>query len=1256
MLPRLEKTRFLSYLPVVSWSRGLSYVRGNRIQELCLSGQVLTAFVSGSRRSPYRLRIRFTVSGMLDVAQCSCPVGIGGRCKHVAAVLIAWSDDRLPVRHLGPTHEVVESPVLRMSEGELRIWAEEFGVGVWLDREAILISRPVVQSMSWSLHGQTVIQLLLSPRFSRGHQLSLRTETAAFLEEMALVVKGQLEQEVQALAHRAGGPGREGLGPLWAKLMTARDALREVTSPDGVSALSPWLEVQEEDELLVYRERRRPCCGKSGHGVVSVAVTDPGPAVVRCDCANPGPACPRRLRAVDAMLDLVVDCPAESKTVGELEQLVTQPRWERDLIALQASLGSDDYRDSSSRMLGWEISEHRYQESWCIRARLIRRYKRKRGFRKWRITQERLNRGDLFAESADGLVAMMAFDEGALEHEQYYPGLVFLIGHPRVFLEGGAEPIQVVRSELQTAWRGDETQGVAAQVLLDGVPLDSAELQALMENRSAGISAVWSPKRDKLRLIEAPMRTWRILEVLVGRARELPPEAVPKLLEKHLQVNEAIPVLLDPALRGREVEPVLHLQVRAELLPGPSLHLRLRLCPLLGTSFVVPGQGCEVLYGERDGERVHTIRDYAAELEWVEEMVQKLDLEPVDDYGWQIDDPERALNSVRVLQEMPNLDLRWARSPPQVTVFDDRASVSLHVRSRQGWFALGGEIAADGMRLPLGDVMEAILDGRRFMQIEGQGWVQLSEPFKERLAALARAARTHGKEHEIGLGAAPLIDALIEQGATLDAPPAFQLPLALLQESATLEFEVPPTLHAELRPYQELGFQWLARLAHWASGGCLADDMGLGKTVQALALLLHRIDAGPALVVAPTSVGFNWLIEAKRFAPSLCVSEYRGPHRAKLLADLGPGHVLVTSYDLMARDLSPLSEIEWGTLILDEAQAIKNPGTLRARAARDLSAEFTLALSGTPVENRVEELWSLYRVLVPGLLGSAQSFRERFVRPLQGPDAPMVSAALAGMIRPFLLRRKKSQVAQDLPPRTEIVVRVVLSPKERALYDRVRLAALDQLDHNDPDGGWHIRALAALTRLRQLACHPRLVLPDSGVASSKLTRTMKILGDLQAEGHRALVFSQFTSHLALLRQELDAQGVTYRYLDGAMTTRRRQAEVNAFQAGEGQHFLISLKAGGTGLNLTAATYVLHLDPWWNPAVEDQATDRAHRIGQDQPVTVLRLVAQGTVEDGILALHAEKRALAEALISGAESAGTLSGTEILGLLAGPADPS
>jgi len=429
--------------------------------------------------------------------------------------------------------------------------------------------------------------------------------------------------------------------------------------------------------------------------------------------------------------------------------------------------------------------------------------------------------------------------------------------------------------------------------------------------------------------------------------------------------------------------------------------------------------------------------------------------------------------------------------------------------------------------------------------------------------------------------------------------------------------------------------------------------MGLGKTVQAIAVMLDRAADGPCLVVAPTSVCPNWEAEIARFAPTL--TTHRLPvtgDRTAVIAGLGPRDVLVCSYGLLHQTIEALGAVDWQMAVLDEAQAIKNADTKRAQAVQGLKAGFRLALTGTPVENYLDELWSLFNFVNPGVLGSREGFQKRFARPIERDKDPHARQALRSLIRPFLLRRTKAAVLSELPPRTEQTLTVEMAEPERAFYEALRQRSLERIAAlNEPAGRRKIQILAEITRLRRACCNPALIDAAAGVSSGKLATFMELVEDLIRNRHKALVFSQFVGHLELVRAALDARGIKYEYLDGSTPSAERQRSVAAFQAGSADLFLISLRAGGTGLNLTAADYVVHLDPWWNPAVEDQASDRAHRIGQERPVTIYRLIMQDSIEERILRLHRDKRDLASELLDGTETAARLSEDELLELIRG-----
>ncbi|MFU8830924.1 MAG: DEAD/DEAH box helicase [Wenzhouxiangella sp.] len=451
----------------------------------------------------------------------------------------------------------------------------------------------------------------------------------------------------------------------------------------------------------------------------------------------------------------------------------------------------------------------------------------------------------------------------------------------------------------------------------------------------------------------------------------------------------------------------------------------------------------------------------------------------------------------------------------------------------------------------------------------------------------------------------------------------------------------PEGMVVDLRPYQRFGLGWLQFLREFGFGGILADDMGLGKTVQTLAHLQAEKRAGrmnqPCLLVAPTSLMFNWRAEARRFAPELKVLMLHGPQRKGLFQWISDSDLVLTTYPLLPRDIEYLRPHQFHLLILDEAQAIKNPRARVSRVVRELQASHRLCLTGTPLENHLGELWSLFDFLMPGMLGTQTRFRRLFKNPIERQNDAERRDALARRIRPFFLRRTKAEVAPELPPKTEITRAVSLDGGQRRLYERARVALHDKVRRAlNTDGAERSRivVLDALLKLRQICCDPRLLKDVEGrvgAGSAKLELLMDLLPDMVAEGRRILLFSQFVTMLNLIEDELVRHGIEYVKLTGR--TRDRQKVVERFQSGKVPLFLISLKAGGVGLNLTAADTVIHYDPWWNPAVEDQATDRAHRIGQDQKVFVYKLLTENTIEQKVFELQQSKRGLVEGLLGG-----------------------
>ena len=564
-------------------------------------------------------------------------------------------------------------------------------------------------------------------------------------------------------------------------------------------------------------------------------------------------------------------------------------------------------------------------------------------------------------------------------------------------------------------------------------------------------------------------------------------------------------------------------------------------------------------------------------------------------------------------------------------------SVAWNVASGIDWFELSADIDFGGISADFPALLEALAAGHRSVELADGSLGILPESFAAQFAPFAALAQSHDGKLRYGRIQVALLDALLAGQPRTQVDEAFERLREQLASGDKPEVENEPEgFQGTLRHYQREGLGWLVFLEGLGLGGCLADDMGLGKTIQVLALLLRRkaevtaagLPQRPSLVIVPKSLVFNWMDEARKFAPDLRVVNHTGNARIELAGDLGEHDIVITTYGTLRRDIIRHRETEFDYVVLDEAQSIKNAASQAAKACRLLKARHRLALTGTPVENHIGELWSIFEFLNPGQLGSAARLR-RFLADGRGS-----SDLVARAVRPYLLRRTKAEVLSDLPEKTEQTLFVELGEEQRKAYDELRhhfRAELSGRIGRLGIGRSRIAVLEALLRLRQTACHPGLVDPARiDDPSAKLDTLLEQLDEVIDEGHKVLVFSQFTSFLAILRRKLDARSLPYEYLDGRTTD--RQARVARFQEDpDCRLFLVSLKAGGQGLNLTAADYIYILDPWWNPAVEAQAVDRAHRIGQTRRVFAYRLIARDTVEEKILALQDKKRELAESIV-------------------------
>ncbi len=802
-------------------------------------------------------------------------------------------------------------------------------------------------------------------------------------------------------------------------------------------------------------------------------------------------------------------------------------------------------------------------------------------------------------DSGDAVIAKASFERKSdnrrfsLQHGAWFEGAP---GWHIDTMEGIARPleIRVTPAWLQRLWRTPQIQYPLDQLpflLSEAIPRIALEIGA-----------------------ELPALSEVAEEIDIAPAFKL--RAFGELIEAHVQISAAY----------GEIE----LEVRADGMSPPIV--------------VLPPPG--------PGKKARCVRANVLAQQQAVEIVRELGFVPDEDGKGLICRGDDAIHFWT--EGLGSLPEDWEYFVPDdlvdVQVRADEVGARARVSSGMDWLGLKITFGAGGIAVPPDELARCLSEGRKYVRLEDGSFAKFDATKVREVLARQAEILTTAKNGKIPLSQAGRLNELLghvsEKQVAADVKELFTR-LATVDEIEHIK--KPRNLKATLRPYQEAGLAWLAFLHELGTGGVLADDMGLGKTVQTLALLLHlkndrkkKEEAGEkvgrhlTLIVAPTSVVPNWLREIEKFAPSLKAVMWHGADRHELAEGLADHDIVITSYALMRRDEEQLGKLKLMYAILDEAQLIKNPMSATARAAKKLDAHRRLALTGTPIENRLSEIWSIFDFVSPGLLGDLNRFEQRYATPIDRGDSK-AAARLRAAIHPFVLRRTKEEVAKDLPEKMEINQEIDLAPEQQKLYaqvlQEVRASVLGEIDKVGMAKA-QIQILAALTRLRQVACDPRLLgLPRAfgDDDSAKLAALRELVLECYSGGHRALVFSQFTSMLALIKKALDEDGIKYEYLDGS--TKDRQERVDRFNSDPTMTvFLISLKAGGMGLNLTGADTVVHFDPWWNPAVEDQATDRAHRIGQSKVVTVYRLVAKGTIEEKIQELAAKKRALVDAVLT------------------------
>lgn len=1155
----------------------------------------------------------------------------------------------------------------RMSDGPpfktsaaLQSWLEEHGIGhlAHLNVEAVATSIP---RKSWhALHAfgarRFLIDLARSP--------SLRHATDRMPLELRDVlpeaVWGFMQREREHVAKarrqidgRLAPPSDPQALELHARLIRLRQSLGHTVAPRCDEALSiEQLQVKTELPGFVFRDimpsqvRTPPLRFSAARVELRVGGRADG---VSCTCG--WTPCEHALAAIDTALKWLHSSEGTEERDTSLHEL-TRPTWEHQLAAMQRVFDVTTAEPLDLQVV-WALevlTEDRIEvEPWV----------RRRGKRGQLGAPRRTTGRHLLAAHGSALSPqdIRAAERCSDTGETPRAVLEALVGHPHVVRHQTEHAIWIERVPVGLVAQ-DRQGSTWVSAAIDGVPLPSPLVDRVRRAKRQDPLFIFDGQR--LSLLDVSRELQGVLEVLQREGNLFPPEGRPALVKALSSWSSRIPVAMPRSVLGELVQPTPSPVLRLKAYPRGAVHVELRVRPLPESNAFAPGKGSKDIHVRRGERSLHAVRNFDQEIELAKALHDQLALaalEPLDEpFSYRLETAQAALAFVaEIEQRSSSIDYEWIDRPLRVVANVGPGSLHIDIQKKRNWFGVLGGLSVQGERVELARLLDANRRRERYVEIASQTYVELTEALQQHLQRMEAHAEVSPKGIRVSSSWVPEFVALELAGAQVRSDDAWQELKTKVCAAQALEPEVPPSLQATLRPYQVRGFRWLARLTAWGAGGVLADDMGLGKTLQALALLLMRGSEGPALVVAPTSLLFVWKHEAQRFAPSLRMVEYaEATDRAHAVNTLGCGDVLLLSYGLFTRDIETLKRLRFATAVFDEAHNLKNPKAQRTRAARILSADAKVALSGTPLENHLGELWSLFSVLFPGLLGNWERFRRRFAIPIEKVRDPRASAALAQLLHPFMLRRTKAEVAIDLPPRQEVRVPVVLSAEHWRLYEDARLGALSDLETDRRtmrEQDRRVEVLAALTRLRLLVCHPRLYDEHTSIVSSKTTRFIELAQTLVSQGQRALVFSQFTSHLALVQSALDDAGIATIRFDGQTPTQVREERVRAFQDGDVPLFLISLKAGGVGLNLTAATNVILLDPWWNPAVEDQASDRAHRLGQQHPVTIYRFFCVGTIEEQMLDLHVQKRSLVERVLAGTAQADVISTQDLIDLLSG-----
>jgi len=938
------------------------------------------------------------------------------------------------------------------------------------------------------------------------------------------------------------------------------------------------------------------------------------------------------------------------------EIIQVKPEWERVINTLSSYFGKQGNIKIHDKRLVWLLSPKRTREM------IVPMEQKRIGNSNWNkgrpIALKRLseNQHSLDCVSSDDKPVI-----NSIEQEYGYRGgnycinndkaLLALANHPLVFDADTGEHIELTKIRPELIIKEDKKNYQIKLSAYSDYP--TVKLQKEGEN--------------KYQVLEIAQATLDVIKIIGHQGITVPKVAKEKVLSLLQNAASNINVRTEfdtEIVKSTPGDPSIIIQL---ILIDEILKLKALVRPFGSKgSYYKPGKGNVNIAAQIDNIYQGVTRSLTEEQNNVTKLLNHcptLSQQDATDYEWKVDELE---TSLEILYELNDYKTKHLTNPITIewphgqSLFIDREisfdHMKLNITSNNQWFNFDGEVEIqESQVMEMRDLLAKLDQSKgRFIELSDKRFIALTEAFAKRLEELNIAAKTDDNSQAIHKLAAPLLLEFAQKSNNVKTDSNWRTHIDKISSTEKYDPQIPNNLQAELRPYQIEGFKWLARLSNLGFGACLADDMGLGKTVQTIALLLEQAALGPCLVVAPASVCYVWEEECKKFAPSLnCISlaTSNSSNREEQINNLDKMDVLICSYGILYQIEELLITKQFQVAVLDEAQAIKNFNTKRFKIITQLKTVNRIALSGTPVENRSEELWNLFEFLNPGFLGSRQSFQAKYTKPIELDKNITTRNTLKRLIQPFILRRIKSKVLDELPPKIEQTIFIEPTDQEKNFYEALRRESVEKINNlsNASSAQKRFSILAEITKLRRACCDSSLVDDKLEMPNSKLEAFDEIISELKDNNHRALVFSQYVGYLDIVQKRLKCQKVSYQYLDGSSTQKQRQSSVEAFQSGTGDLFLISLKAGGVGLNLTAADYVIHLDPWWNPAVEDQASDRAHRIGQTRPVTIYRLVMKHSIEEKILKMHHDKRELAISLLSDSDKSASLNEGDLLELI-------